>query len=201
MGEVSMTRNTTARFVKPMLENLEDRVTPTVLFGPTSVVNTMLTGVNNVLADMKTAQSHLNFDFNNAVTALTANPNGDNVRLWSHPFGIAVGDFQQILSDQASIHQMVTTDNAVLNGVAIAELINGDPIDFIILRFFPNSGFNSATQLTNVQNQADQIRTDPTVQNEVNFVFLLRAMSDPGFNAARDEITIGEEATTPSFGQ
>ena len=196
-----MSRNTNVRFAKPMLEQLEDRVTPTVLFGPTSVVNTMLTGVNNVLADMKTAQSNLRTDFTNAVSALTANPNGDNVRLWSHPFGKAVADYQQILSDQASIHQMVTTDNAVLQGVAVAELINGDPVDFIVLTFFPNSGFNPATQLKNVQNQADQIRTDTTVQNEVNFTFLLRAMSDPGFDAARDKITIAGSVNTPSFGQ
>jgi hypothetical protein len=197
-----MTRNTTARFVKPMLEILEDRVTPTVLLGNSPVINAMLTGVNNVLSDMKTAQTNLKTDFTTAVTTLTANPNGDNVRAWSHPFGKAVADYQQILSDQASIHQMVTTDNAVLQGVAFAELINGDPVDFIVLTFFPNSGFNSATQLKNVQNQADQIRTDTTVQNEVNFVFFLRnPPTDPMFNAVRDEITIAGEVNTPSFGQ
>ena len=108
---------------------------------------------------------------------------------------------QQILSDQASIHQMVTTDNAVLQGVAMAELVDGDPIDFIILSFFPASGFNSATQLTNVQTQADQIRTNTTVQNEVNTVFFLRATSDPGFLPLRDEISILGEVNTPSFGQ
>jgi hypothetical protein len=192
-----MRHNTNVRFVKPMLERLEDRVTPTVLFGPTNVVNTMLTGVNNVLADMKTAQINLKTDFNTAVTTLTTNPNGDNVRAWSHPFGKAVADYQQILSDQASIHQMVTTDNAVLQGVAVAELIGGDPVDFIVLTFFPNSGFNPATQLKNVQNQADQIRTDPTVQSEVNFVFLLR---NPTVNPF-DQITIAGSVNTPSFGQ
>ena len=195
-----MSRNLNARSVKPMLEQLEDRVTPTVLFG-SNVVPTMLTGVNNVLADMKTAQNNLKTDFTNAGTALTANPNGDNVRLWSHPFGKAVADYQQILSDQASIHQMVTTDNAVLQGVAFVELTDGDPIDFIILTFFPNSGFNSANQLKTVQTQADQIRTNTTVQNEVNTIFFLRAVADPGFNAARDEITIAGEVNTPSFGQ
>jgi len=200
-----MSRNLNARSVKPMLERLEDRVTPTVLFGSTNVVPTMLTGVNNVLSDMKTAQSNLKTDFTNAVAALpqtpVGRPNGDDVRVWSHPFGKAVADYQQILSDQASIHQMVTTDNAVLQGVALQELILGDPIDFIVLTFFPNSGFNPATQLTSVQNQADQIRKDTTVQNEVNFVFLLRAMADPGFNAARDQITIAGSVNTPSFGQ
>jgi len=196
-----MSRNLNARYVKPTLEQLEDRVTPTVLLGNSPVINAMLTGVNNVLADMKTAQGNLKTDFTAAGAALTNNPNGDNVRDWSHPFGKAVADYQQILSDQASIHQMVTTDNAVLQGVAVSELVSGDPIDFIILTFFPNSGFNPATQLKNVQNQADQIRTDTTVQNEVNFTFLLRAMADPGFNATRDKITIAGEVNTPSFGQ
>ena len=71
-----------------MLERLEDRVTPTVLVGNSTVVNAMLTEVNVLY--MKTAQTHLNTDFTNAGTALTANPSGDNVRLWSRPFGKAV---------------------------------------------------------------------------------------------------------------
>jgi len=192
-----MVRNTTVRFVKPMLENLEDRVTPAILLGPSTVVNTMLTDVNNVLSDMKTAQVNLKTDFTNATIALTATPNGDNVRAWSHPFGKAVADYQQILSDQATIHQMVATDTAVLQGVAIAELINGDPVDFIILTFFPNSGFNPITKLKDVQNQADQIRTSTEVQNEVNFVFLLR---NPPL-IATDQITIAGRVNTPSFGQ
>jgi len=181
-----------------MLEQLEDRVTPTVLLGNSQVISAMTQGLNNVLNDMKTAQGHLAVDFNQAVLKLGTNPNGDDVRSWSHPFAIAVGDFQQILQDQAAIHQMVTTDQAVLKAFATAELIDGDPIDFLILTFFPNSGFNSANQLTDIQKQADQIANDPTVQNEVNFVFKLR---NPVVDAARDQITIAIEATKPTFGQ
>lgn len=198
-----MSRNLNARSVKPMLEQLEDRVTPTVLLGNSQVVSAMVTGLNNVLSDMKTAQNNLATDFNNSKAALASTqftptpPNGDNVRLWSHPFGKAVADYQQILSDQAAIHQMVTTDQAVLKGVAFAELIDGDPIDFFILTFFPNSSFNSASQLTTIQNQADSIKNDTTVQNEVNFTFVLRA----GSMAPLDNITIAQEVNTPTFGQ
>jgi len=196
-----MSRRLNARSVKPMLECLEDRLQPSVLMGG-PVVPTMANEVNTVLTDMQHAQTKLTTDFNAAVTALTTNPNGDNVRQFAHPFGQAVADYQQILSDQASIHLMVSTDTAVLQGVAMAEFQSGDPIDLLILTFFKGTSLDPTTQLTNVQKQADQIVQNTTLQNEINHIFDLRnPVTDPNFNPVRDQITIAAEVNTPSFGQ
>jgi hypothetical protein len=195
-----MSRNLNARSVKPKLEQLEDRLQPSVLLG-SNAVGTLVNQVNTVLTDMQHAQNNLTTDFNSAVTALGNNPNGDNVRQFAHPFGKAVADYQQILNDQATIHLMVNTDNTFLQQVALAEAMSGDPTDLLILTFFRGSNFDPTTQLTNVQNQADQIRQDTTLQNEVNHIFDLRNPADPGFNATRDQISIAAEVNTPSFGQ
>jgi hypothetical protein len=193
-----MSRSLNARLVKPMLERLEDRLQPSVLLG-SNAVNTLVSQVNTVLTDMQHAQTKLTTDFNAAVTTLTNNPNGDNVRLWSHPFGKAVADYQQILSDQAAIHSMVSTDTTVLQEVAVAEFQSGDPIDLIILSFFKGTSLDPTTQLTHVQTQADQILQDPTLQSEINHIFDLRAPGSVGFDPVRDEITIAGEVNTPSF--
>lgn len=195
-----MSRNLNARLVKPMLEQLEDRFQPSVLLG-SNVVPTMVNQANTVLTDMQHAQVNLKTDYNAAVTALGANPNGDNVRQFAHPFGKAVADYQQILTDQAAIHLMVSTDNTVLQEVASAELMSGDPIDFAILTFFKGTAFDPTTQLTHVQSQADQIRQDTTVQTEVNHIFDLRNPLALGFNPIRDEISIAAEVNTPGYGQ
>jgi hypothetical protein len=182
-----------------MLERLEDRLQPSVLIG-SNAVNTLVNQVNTVLTDMQHAQSNLATDFNSAVTALGNNPNGDNVRQFAHPFGKAVADYQQILNDQATIHLMVNTDTTFLQQVAVAEAMSGDPIDLVVLTFFKGSPFDPTTQLTHVQNQADQIQQDTTLQSEINHIFDLRSPTDPGFNAARDQISIAAEVNTPSFG-
>jgi len=126
-----MSRKSNVRFIKPRLEHLEDRIQPTVLIG-SQVVPTMVNQLNTVLKDMQGAQTKLATDYNQAVTDITINPNGDNVRQFTHSFGKAVADYQQILSDQASIHSMVSTDNTVLQQTALAELIAGVPFDFIV---------------------------------------------------------------------
>lgn len=195
-----MSRKLNARLVKPMLERLEDRLQPSVLLGG-NVPNTLVNQVNTVLTDMQHAQTNLTVDYNSAVTALGANPNGDNVRQFAHPFGKAVADYQQILNDQATIHQMVSTDNTLLQEVALAEFTSGDPVDLIILTLFKGSSFDPTTQLTNVQKQADQILQNTTLQNEINHIFDLRNPLSLGFNAARDEIWIAAEVNTPGFGQ
>jgi hypothetical protein len=183
-----------------MLEHLEDRLQPSVLLGG-SVVPTMVNQVNTVLTDMQHAQTKLTTDYNAAVTALGNNPNGDNVRDFVHPFGKAVADYQQILSDQAAIHSMVSTDTTVLQGVAMAEFQAGDPIDLVILSFFKGTSFDPTTQLTHVQTQADQILQDTTLKTEINHIFDLRNPMSVGFDPTRDQITIVAEVNTPSFGQ
>jgi len=193
-----MSRKLNTRLVKPMLERLEDRLQPSVLLGG-QVVPTMVNQVNTVLTDMQHAQVKLTTDYNAAVTALGPNPNGDNVRQFVHPFGKAVADYQQILNDQATIHLMVSTDNTVLHEVASAELISGDPIDFVILSFFKGSSFDPTTQLTHVQTQADQILQDPTLNTEINNTFFLRNPMTVGFDPIRDEVSIAAEVNTPSF--
>lgn len=195
-----MSRKLNARSVKPALEQLEDRLQPSVLLGG-NAVNTLVNQANTVLTDMQHAQVKLTTDYNAAVTALGTNPNGDNVRQFVHPFGQAVADYQQLLTDKAAIHQMVSTDNTLLQEVALAELTTGDPVDFIILTYFKGTGFDPTTQLTNVQNQADQILQDTTLKNEVNHTFYLRNPLTLGFNAARDEISIAAEIDTPGYGQ
>jgi hypothetical protein len=193
-----MSRKLNSRLVKPMLEHLEDRYQPSVLMG-SNVVPTMVNQVNTVLTDMQHAQVKLTTDYNAAVTALGNNPNGDNVRAFAHPFGKAVADYQQILNDQATIHSMVSTDNTVLQGVALAEFSAGDPIDLVILTFFKGTSFDPTTQLKNVQNQADQVLQNTTLQNEINHIFDLRNPLSIGFDPVRDQITIAAEVNTPSF--
>jgi hypothetical protein len=192
------------RLVKPMLEQLEDRLQPSVLVG-SNVVPTLVNQVNTVLTDMQHAQTKLTTDTNNAANevALTmTGPNGDDVRVFAHDFGKAVADYQRILSDQATIHSMVSTDTAVLQGVAMAEFQAGDPIDLVILSFFKGTSFDPTTQLTHIQTQADKIATDKTVRDEVHFTtFDLRnPATDLNFNDIRDEITTEMEVGTPSFG-
>jgi hypothetical protein len=191
-----MSRSMNTRLVKPILEKLEDRIQPTILFG-SSAIATLVGQVNTVLTDLQHAQANLTTDFNNAVTTLGNNPNGDNVRAFVHPFGKAVADFQQILNDQATIHLMVSTDNTLLQQVALAELLSGDPIDFVVLTFFKGTSFDPTTQLTNLQKQADQILTNTTLQNEINHVFDLR---NPVVTPSLDEISIAAEVNTPGFG-
>ena len=193
-----MSRKLNTRLVKPMLESLEDRVRPSVLLGG-PVVPAMTNQVNMVLTDMQHAQTKLTTDYNAAITALGTNPNGDNVRQFVHPFGQAVADYQQILNDQAAIHSMVSTDTTILQGVAMAEFQAGDPTDLIILSFFKGSSFDPTTQLTHVQNQADQILQDPTLHTEINNTFFLRNPLSIGFDALRDEVSIAAEVNTPSF--
>jgi hypothetical protein len=195
-----MRRRINTRSIKPTLEHLEDRLQPAVLLGG-PVVPAMVNQVNTVLTDMQHAQVKLTTDYNAAVTALGTNPNGDNVRAFAHPFGKAVADYQQILSDQASIHLMVSTDTTVLQGVAMAEFQAGDPIDLVILSFFKGTSFDPTTQLTHVQTQADQILQDTTLKTEINHIFDLRNPLSVGFDPIRDEISIAAEVNTPSFGQ
>ena len=196
-----MRHNANTNTVKPTLERLEDRLQPSVLFGAGSSINILVTPLNSILADMQTARAKLATDFNNAVTLLGTNPNGDNVRTFVFPFGKAVADYQQILTDQAAIHLTVSTDQSFLQAVALAEAVAGDPTDFLILNFFKGSTFDPTTQLTNVQNQANQIVNDPTVLSEVSKQFFLRAPTTPGFDPTRDIVTIAGEVNKPTFGQ
>lgn len=192
-----MSRRLNARLVKPRLERLEDRLQPSVLFG-SNAVNTLVNQVNTVLTDMQHAQTKLTTDYNAAVTALGIFPNGDNVRQFARPFGKAVADYQQILSDQAAIHQMVSTDASFLQQLALAEFLSGDPVDLVILTFFKGTSFDATTQLTNVQTQADKILQDTTLKSEINHIFNLR---NPVVLATRDRISIAAEVNTPGFGQ
>lgn len=196
-----MIRNLNARSFKPMLEQLEDRVTPTVLLGNSQVVTAMTDGLNNVLADMKTAATNLQTDIKAATTAATLPLTATSFQNWINAVGKATADYQQILSDQASIHQMVSTDQAVLKGVAFAELTNGDPIDFLILTFFPNSGFNSASKLMNIQTSADNIVNGTDTANGNVKTEVTTPLNIPTTGAPTFTITIANEVTKPSFGQ
>lgn len=191
-----MRNNTSVPTVKPMLERLEDRIQPSILF-PGTAVNALVTPLQNVLSDMQTAQKNLTTDYNNAVAALGTTPNYDTVRAFVTPFTKAVADYQQIVSDQAAIHVMVSSDQMFLQQVAISEVFAGDPIDFIILNFFKGSAFDPTTKLTAVQTQADQILKDPTLQSEITHQFMLIS---PPVNPT-DTVTIQGSINTPTFGQ
>src|SRR5690348_13409587 len=145
-----MSRNSNASFVKPKLEQLEDRVQPSFLLS--GAVQQLTPPPNNILTDMKNASTDLQAQFtlikNN--TAPTNTFAGAEVTA-----DMAVADWQRILNDSAAIKATVNAELAFIRAVAFAEFSEGDSTDAILVLFGPVIGFDPTKTLTNDVTQAN----------------------------------------------
>lgn len=159
-----MSRASTARFVKPTLEQLEERSQPSVLlFG--NGVQQLAQPLNNMVSDMKSASTDLQSQFNlikNVQAPANTFPGAEVTA------NKAVADWQRILNDSAAIKATVNADLLFIRAVAFSEFQAGDPTDLIILTFGPLLGFNPTKALTDTVTQANNILNDPTLQSIVN---------------------------------
>lgn len=159
-----MSRNLNARFVKPMLENLEERALPSFLLGG-NAVQQLATPLNNMVTDMQSASADLKAQF----TLLKNNTPPANTFAGAEKIEtIMVSDFQRILTDQAAIKALSAIDVTVLNSIATSEFIEGDPTDLIILDFGGIFGFHPLTPLTTPVTNAANVVNDTTLQTDVS---------------------------------
>jgi hypothetical protein len=161
-----MNRNSNVRFVKPKLEELEDRVQPSFLLQGT-VQAQLLPPLQSVFTDMQSAKNDLQTQFNllHTTGALTTDAQAEA------SFARGAADFQRMLNDQHAITLTVNADTAFIRAAAFAEFAEGDPIDAIIVVFGPAIGFNPTSALTNVQTQANTLINGNDVQTWINTDF------------------------------
>jgi hypothetical protein len=182
-----MNRNKVS-FVKPMLEELEDRVQPSFLLSGT--VGTLATPLNNMVNDMNSASTDLQTQFN---LIKNATPPANTFAGAEAIEAKAVGDWQRILNDSASINATVNADMSFIRAVAFAELSTGDATDALVLTFGTVLGINPTSALTNTVSQANSILTNPTLQNIIN-------TNLHTLNSHVDSTTpIAQVTVTPSF--
>jgi len=189
-----MIRNRTARFVKPMLEDLEVRDNPSFVFS--GAISGLEQPIAKIVADMTAAGNDLVTQFK----AITNGPTLNNTQLAQREgfYGKAVADYQRIFNDHNTVTAMVNADTTFIKAAAMAELTEGDPIDFILLNFGSLFGIRPLDPLTNDMTQSDQfwnggqLTGDLTTDINTNFntptLFLFTTQ------------TIKQGATAPTFG-
>jgi hypothetical protein len=161
-----MSRNANRNFVKPMLEQLEERVQPSFLLAGT-VQQQFLPPLQAVLTDMQTAKGHLQANF----TMLTTPGRVTSQSEAETQYAAGAANFSSMVSDQHTITAMVNQDNAFIRAAAIAEFTEGDTTDAILVFFGPLIGFNPTSSLTNVQTQANNLIKGNDVQTWINTDF------------------------------
>ncbi|HEY7423656.1 MAG TPA: hypothetical protein VH682_05370 [Gemmataceae bacterium] len=196
-----MNRSSRTHSVKPMLEQLEDRVQPSLLLGGNAVAQ-LVAPVDNALKDLQTMQTQLGNstqgDFANAQAALKtlttpAGITSTNIANFQVAFGKVVTDYRQMLNDQHTIQATANAATSFLNTAAFSELLTGDAVDFIILKFFPGSSFDPTTAFTKDVQQANDIMSSKDVTTDVGFDFNLpNALK---FTPPTQPITIGSFAS------
>lgn len=159
-----MRRSANASFVKPMLEELEERAQPSFLVG-TNVVPQLAQPLNNIVTDMKNASTDLQTQFN---LIKTVTPPANTFAGAEVTADKAVADWQRILTDSAAINAVVNVDLNAIHTIALAEFQNGDSLDLLVLTFGQAIGFNATAPLTNTVTQSNNILNDPTLQSIVN---------------------------------
>ncbi|HEY7152480.1 MAG TPA: hypothetical protein VH575_00840 [Gemmataceae bacterium] len=158
-----MIRNRTTHFVKPMLEQLEERAQPSFLLS--GAVQQLATPLNNMVKDMQSAQTDLNTQF----TLIKNGTAPANTFAGAETTAAkAIADWQRILNDSAAITATSNADLAFIRAAAFAVAGEGDPTDAIILFIGPLIGFNPTSALTTPVTQANNIVNDPTLQMIVN---------------------------------
>jgi hypothetical protein len=190
-----MNRNTNTRFVKPMLEELEERAQPSFLSnglfsttGPTTIQQNLLPPLQAMFADMQNARNLLQGEFN----LLSNPPPGFTIQQAETVYGLGAVDYQRMRNDNSAIAATVAADNNFIRAAAFAEVGEGDPGDAIILFFGPSIGLNPTSSLTNVQTQANALINGMDVQTWVNFNF---STVEPNFTPA----TWAQVTAMPSF--
>ncbi|HEY7329606.1 MAG TPA: hypothetical protein VH592_18350 [Gemmataceae bacterium] len=183
-----MNRFTKGRSVKPILEQLEDRIQPSFLLA--GAVQQLTTPLNNMISDMKTAQTDLQAQF----ALLVANTPPANTFPGAEVIADKmVSDFQRILNDAAAIKAIVANEVAFIQAAATAEFTEGDNTDLLILLVGPLIGFTPTKSLTDLVTQANNILNDPNVQSIVN-------MNLHTVNTHVDSTTpIVQETVAPTF--
>jgi hypothetical protein len=193
-----MNRNTNTRFVKPMLEELEERAQPSFLLdglfsagGPTTVQNNLLPPLQAMFTDMQNAKADLKLQFTLLTTpgALITDAQGETV------YAKGAADFQRMRNDQATIATSINADNNFIRAAAFAEFAEGDTTDAIIVVFGPAFGLDPTKALTNVGTQANNLINGSDVQTWVNTNFPLTNPLVPLDTMA----TWAQVTVTPSF--
>jgi hypothetical protein len=195
-----MSRNANLNFVKPMLEELEERAQPSFLInglfsatGPVTVQQNLLTPLNAMFTDMQNAKNDLGAQF----TALHAPPMPLTLATAETDYAKGAADYQRMLNDQHAISATVTADNNFIRAAAFVEFTEGDATDAIIVVFGPAFGLNPTKALTNVQSQANNLVAGTDVQTWVNTDFFL---TSPLFTHATWAATPPFQVTVvPSF--
>jgi hypothetical protein len=164
-----MKRNSSVRLVKPMLENLEERVQPSFLLSGT-VQQQLLPPLQALLTDMQTSKTNLqnNFTFLTNPSNQTKDTDPGEVQT---QYAAGAANYAGMLYTQHAINATVTVDIAFIRAAAMAELTTGDTTDAILLAFGPLLGFNPTSSLTNVQTQGNNLINGPDVQTWIKTDF------------------------------
>ena len=184
-----MSRNTNIRFVKPMLEELEERAQPSFLLSGTNQ-QLLLPQLQSMFTDMQNAKTDLQTQF----TALHTKQPTVGVGEAQQAYAKGAADYQRMLNDQHAITATVNADTNFIRAAAFAEFTEGDATDAIIVMFGPLMGFNPTNVLTNVETQANNLINGNDVQTWVNTNFF--PTTPVGFLTAA---TWAQHAQTPSF--
>ena len=161
-----MKRNSNVRFVKPMLEQLEERLQPSFLLAG-AVQQQFLPPLQAVLTDMQTSKTNLQTNF----TKLTAPGMVTSQSEAETQYAAGAANFSSMVNDQHAITAMVNMDNAFIRAAALAEFMEGDTTDEILVLFGPLIGFNPTSSLTDVQTQANNLINGKDVQTWINTDF------------------------------
>lgn len=184
-----MSRNSNVRFVKPILEKLEDRALPSFLLSG-NAISQLATPLNNMVTDMKSASTDLQAQFT-LISNKTAPANtfaGAEVVADK-----AVADWQRILNDSAAIKALSSDYQNAISTIVFAEFQSGDSLDLIILNFGSFFGLHPLKPLTDPVTQANNIVTDSTLQSIVSTN--LHTLN----NFVDSTTPIAQETVTPSF--
>jgi hypothetical protein len=179
-----MLRNLKARPFRPCLEQLEDRAMPSFLLG--GAVTQLAAPLQAMVKDMQTAQAHLKSDLISGANAVSNN----NLQGARHFFAVAVGDFQQLLTNQHAIKAASSVDQNFVRAAAMAEFQSGDSLDLVILTFGKMIGLDPMKALTDPAAQADNIVQSQDVQGDISFMTQIATVGG---------IPVIQDVTLPTF--
>ena len=164
-----VTTKKSVRCTKPALEVLEERSLPSFLLS--GALNQLAQPLNNMVADLNAAKTALTTEQTELVI-LELNGSA-KISPVAQFFAQGAATYQQMLNDVHSIAATSTADLALIKTAAVAELMQGDPMDFLVLNLGPAFGIDVTTPLTTPVDQANT--TLHSVQSIVNQTYLVTA--------------------------
>jgi hypothetical protein len=184
-----MTSKKSVRFTKPSLEVLEGRSLPSFLMS--GAVNQLAQPMNNMVADLNAARTALT----TAQTALLFEqlPVSTPPTIVAQNFAHGAAAYQRMLNDVHLIAATSTADLAFIKAAAVAELMQGDPMDFLVVNLGPAFGIDVTTPLTTPVDQANT--TLQSVQSIVNQTYFNVGLTGQKFNLP----SMASQTTAPSF--